>query len=294
MVLLLLPQLAWPHQRPFPVVDAEDRAQCRALLEKGELFRFRDSLPGDGKRAEASAFAEAAQRRLWLPEERAAMERWLRTLTARSELRGFFERIHSQGIRYVYRLGRSVERVSADRPLYMPMDNKDVVAEFLYALEPYNYQAGIIIYDLFFKTFVGASAEENDFRKMRAVFHELLHAFDGPDSAYSHHSEFLGLFGWRPRMNSKGEVRWSLDAMSPEAVDATMQQLNGIALSGRLEEARAESRRLGRELGLPQIYAALNPHECFAMLGDAVLFDPEAPSYIRPEVIAWFRAHVLR
>ena len=291
LAALVLPLVAVAHDRPFPVVSDD---YCRFILETRRNFLFEGALPGDGKRPTVTAYADAAQRRPWVAEERVAVERWLGALTSRQDLRRFFARIHFQGSRHFYRLGRLVERTEVNPPRFAPDERVDVVASFTYEFEPYNYHAGITFYDRFFRPYVGLTPEENELRKIRDLFHELLHAFDGPHFDYSRHQQFLWMMGWHTPMGPRGYARWEMDGMAPEAVRENLERLNAMALSGRVAEARAEGRRLGRALGLPHIYGALNPAECFAMLGDAILFDPEAPQYIRAEVIAWFRRNVFR
>ena len=275
LFLALLAPLVGPvqaHNRPFPVVDKD---YCQYLLESGRGFLFQDSLPGDGKRPMVTAFADAAGRRTWSEGERRFMERWLRLLAAKVELRSFFARIHWQGSRHFYRLGAGIGRSTAGV-------TRPVLAHFVYEFETHNYQAGVTFFDLFFQPLEQASPQEDEEAKVSYLLHELAHAYDGPGFDYSMSDEFLRLMGWA-----------SL-AMTQAEVESHLERLNLMRLAGQAREAREEGRRLGRALGLPRLYGAYSPQECFAVLMEAIVLDPQAPTYIAPKIIAWFRKNVLR
>ena len=122
--------------------------------------------------------------------------------------------------------------------------------------------------------------------KKQITLHELAHAFD--KQILSRSPEFMRLTGWRFENG-----QYVLARVSPQQVNAAVNEFVRAIHNAKLTEAYRINREFGLLHGFPTAYSMTNPGECFAELASHIYFDSRADQYLSPELIRWFRTHVL-
>lgn len=134
---------------------------------------------------------------------------------------------------------------------------------------------------------------------VRTLFHEMAHVFDQrkePDSRHMFNppfevstlNSFMELTGWRELSVGYFEHALKTNEFETEAF--------------RVERtARADGKKKGEGLssiakqnGLPTYYSLTSPSEHFAELATFIFLDETAASYLKPEVVSWFKKNILR
>jgi hypothetical protein len=120
------------------------------------------------------------------------------------------------------------------------------------------------------------------------LLHELIHAFD--DRTLSTDAGFTSLTGW-VFSNNRWDFTRRVSISEYNGVVAHTMTLYG---RGRYLDAWTADRSFATTMAfpLPTIQALATPGESFADILAHLILDPRAATYLRPDVVAWFRSNV--
>jgi hypothetical protein len=120
------------------------------------------------------------------------------------------------------------------------------------------------------------------------LLHELIHAFD--DRQRSGEEDFTSLTGWVFKNN-----RWDYtNRVSISEYNSVVARTMTMYGRGEYLDAWTADRSFATSLAfpLPTIQSLATPGETFADVLAHLILDSEAAKYLRPDVVAWFRANV--
>lgn len=229
----------------------------------------------DGKDFNSESLRLSAKPKSWTSEDINKFDAHLIPLLSSKRLTNFFRKIQDNGMIYLYRYSYGFSGSNGEFfrvPTVMMQANAK--NKMLIVTDRYlNYSL---------KDPLG-----NFDRADLTMLHELAHAFDGADWQYSTSEEFLRLSGF-----TKDSGTWKLSGL-PQGLDDSLQQYADLLSKGNLHEAFSLSRNISAKFGLSSFAVIPFPWEYLAETTATVYFDPNASTYLNPEIVKWINKNIL-
>ena len=243
---------------------------------QGEAFGFAFS-PGRGcdNGWIGASWCESTEPKTWVPSE---IEKVSRLLGAINEagLPEFLKRIRDKGFTTLYRYGHG----------FLPKGNNQYAREE-HGAWVWGRDTSINVSDIGF-AFADAKDPVGGFDLLSVgLLHEMTHAFAFEDNVLIR--DFALKAGW---VEQNGKC--FLAGVDAGDIAATVAQMRSLILAGKLEEALRLNREYGIEHGFPSAYAMSSPTEGIADVASHLHFDPNASTYMKPELIQWIKDRVLQ
>jgi hypothetical protein len=213
----------------------------------------------------------------WIAEERQTIQAILHRLSGNELVQGILVGVRENGY-------SGLQRYASDT-------RHDAASGRVPKLSPgfVLYPARVIaLTDLFFQTDDMKDSISGYLLGDVILMHELIHAFD--DRTLSGEAGFTSVTGWQ-RRDGQWAYSYRVDYSGYHGVVAETMTLYA---RGRYRDAYARDRAFATSMRvpLPTIQSLATPEETFADVLAHLIVDPNATSYLKQEVVAWFEAHV--
>ena len=253
------------------------------LRDKEPLFLFSKKLPRPTGSSWKIKTWEVSEPKEWQASEISSLTKHLYEIRKQG-LTIFFDQITEAGPIAFFRakFGTRLVSDSDGKPTSIPEPK-------LAALH-YRLKNSIHFHDSYFDPNAGKISFGDtltDRSEQIMLLHELAHAFDHKSLQYNSSNEtFLKLSGWE----SSGKLK-NVDEAEIQRVWDESVSLNKKGLT---TEAHNLAKNFAHAHGFPTLYAMMNPSETYAEMVSFISLAPDAPKYLNPELITWFKTNVLK